>query len=189
MQILRLQYKKIEDKTMTKLKQVFPNTLVQGRTKELFSIVGKVRKRNKEKPGFTYFDLTDIGGFRVTFLNNKELLESVQKLKNSMEIVEEEDYVSNPKAGYRSFHFLAKIDGKVIEIQFRTSNQTKWADWVHNKFYKNTEDTKRRIGEDNFNIAYRYARDMADYYAKIDNSEHAERQLSPEIIKEIGDVE
>lgn len=38
--------------------------------------------------------------------------------------------------GYRSVHLVVLVEGKAVEIQIRTANQHRWADWEHDLIYK-----------------------------------------------------
>ncbi len=54
------------------------------------------------------------------------------------EVVEEKDYIKHAKPnGYRSYHLILKIGGKVYaEIQLRTISQDTWAALEHHIHYK-----------------------------------------------------
>ncbi len=166
-------YEKVYPGLKAKLEQVTDGDL-SGRVKTLESVVKKLKKKNVAKPPYTQNNMEDIIGMRLTFNNQKDILEAAKKIKDNFTVTQEEDYITHPKDGYRSYHLNIKHDGKPAEIQLRTPNQTIWADWMHDTFYDHPNETKARLGEEDFKKAKAYSLAMADYFAKLDRGELAE---------------
>ena len=168
--------------TKKQLKKQFPNAKFSGRLKTLSSMIKKLKKKNVNEK-FTQHNFEDIIGTRLTFKNEKELKKGIKVIRKNFKIREEEDYITKPKGGYRSFHFTIENKGKPIELQFRTPNQTKWADWMHDRLYDNVEKTKKKIGKKGFSIATKYAEKMSKYYEKLDKGIKAIKPKTPEVVK------
>ena len=145
-------------------------------------MIKKLKKKNVNEK-FTQHNFEDIIGTRLTFKNEKELKKGIKVIRKNFKIREEEDYITKPKGGYRSFHFTIENKGKPIELQFRTPNQTKWADWMHDRLYDNVEKTKKKIGKKGFSIATKYAEKMSKYYEKLDKGIKAIKPKTPEVVK------
>jgi len=177
----------IERNARKKLEEAFPNQKIDSRVKTLPSTVGKIKKKNLAKK-FTHKDMTDIVGMRVTFTSLHDLEKGKKNLKQKFNIIEEEDYIKKPKSGYRAVHYLIKDGNKVFELQFRTLRQTRWADWMHNTFYKNTRRLRKQLGKKKFEEAYDYAVALSNYYNRLDKNISAERPRKPNIIKYIGNI-
>lgn len=66
------------------------------------------------------------------------------KQDNSYEIIEEKDYIKEPKpSGYQSFHIIIKAsNGCLVEIQIRNFIQHLFAEFEHDVVYKADEDVK-----------------------------------------------
>ncbi len=143
-----------------------------GRVKTLESIVKKLKKKNANAP-FTQNNMEDIIGMRLTFDKPTDILNAAGEIKHNFKVTQDEDYITHPKDGYRSYHLTVEHDGKPAEIQLRTPNQTKWADWMHDTFYDHPAETKAKLGEDGFKRAKEYALAMSEYYAKLDRGEPA----------------
>ena len=176
-------HEEMQPKVEHKLKRIYPKAEVTGRTKELPSAVGKIKKKNKDEP-FTHYDMQDISGTRVTVKDIKSEKDALVKLRKNFKIIEVEDYVSHPnKANYRSIHAIIEYNGKPVELQIRTKNQTIWADWGHDTLYKNTEKTKKRLGEKGWKQANAYSKDMAEYYYAKDRGIKANKPQLPSELK------
>ena len=89
----------------------------------------------------------DIIGARIVCSFKSDIFEIVNIIKNSsnLEVVEEKDYISNPKeSGYSSYHLIVNVpvylSGSLIkvkaEIQIRTIAMDFWASLEHKINYK-----------------------------------------------------
>lgn len=137
---------------------------ISYRTKELISIIKKIKKKQKEKE-YTYADLTDRLGIRVicmflcdldkidNFLCSSFLIKKIEKKIDSIDF---------NKLDYQSNHYDVSIDFSnevfsdflslrefVFEIQVRTLNQHAWSNSAHTLIYKQEIDMpsimKRKI--------------------------------------------
>jgi len=78
-------------------------------------------------------------------------------------IVEWEDMSTTARpGGYRAIHLAVRLQGKLVEVQLRTTRQTVWADWAHNKIYK----APKGIAKNQEINAY--AESVSDYLAALD---------------------
>ncbi|MGZ3757252.1 MAG: hypothetical protein ACXVAY_07520 [Mucilaginibacter sp.] len=134
---------------------------ISFRTKDLLSIIKKIKKKKAEKE-YSYNHLNDKLGFRI-ICNYKEELNIVDGfIKKNFIIRKAEykhdtldydklDYISNHYdvsikpgfKGYRNFHDM------VFEIQVRTLNQHAWSNTTHSLAYKQEAEIhpllKRRV--------------------------------------------
>jgi len=161
-------HKKTLSEVKRDLSNTYPDAKIEGRTKELHSTVGKIKTKN-QKERFTQYDMQDLTGTRITVKNIREEKLAIKKLQQNYEVVEVEDYVKHPKEqGYRSIHAIIIYKGKPVEVQIRTKNQTKWADWGHDVLYKGRNETRKKVGNTGLKQADKYNKDMAKYYYQVD---------------------
>lgn len=142
--------------------EIFPE--VSYRTKELLSIVKKIKKKQAEKD-YTYADLSDKLGIRIICTFQEEMSQIDEFLKSTLIIKKSEykqDSLDFNKLDYISNHYDATIDptrtefaaikdygNHLFEIQVRTYNQHAWSNSSHTLSYKQDADLpsplKRRI--------------------------------------------
>jgi len=113
---------------------------VTARVKTLDSAVGKVARKPKDRAtGKGYesaSELQDGTGIRVVASSLDDVASTVKRVKESLDVIEEDDYITFPKEGYRSYHLVIRTsDGLPKELQVRTKNQHIFAEWCHD-FYK-----------------------------------------------------
>jgi len=160
-------HQKTRDEKLAALKSMAPpNASVKGRVKDPESAVLKVAR--KPKYG-TAKKLQDFTGTRVIVNTVDEVKDTVKKIKEKYEIVEEDDYVDTPRDGYRSHHLIAKDDqGLEFEIQIRTKNQNTWADWAHD-VYKPVDAAQEDALEQYSDDINDYRLKMSAFYYNLDN--------------------
>ena len=159
-------------KTLDTLKElaVGDGTAVMGRVKEVESALGKLLR--KPKYG-TAEGLQDGTGFRFVCENVDDLLATVAKVKERYPVSpkDEEDYISKPKDGYRSYHLIIKDDdGYDKEVQIRTPSQDVWANWCHD-IYKPQNAAQVEAVSSAKNEILEYGKRMSDYYLAKDSGE------------------
>jgi ppGpp synthetase/RelA/SpoT-type nucleotidyltranferase len=102
---------------------------------------------------------------------------------------ENENYIDNPKYGYRAHHFIVEHEGRPIEVQGRTKNQTRWADWAHETIYKNKSELIQKHGQANYDGAVDYSNKMSNYYYEKDLGNKPAKPAAPEFVKkELGEL-
>ncbi len=93
--------------------------------------------------------LTDIAGIRVITYYQQDVYELVRALHSCLDVVEERDYIQNPKpSGYRSYHmivvipihYLKGVEYYPVEIQIRTLTMDCWANIEHQLRYKTLQE-------------------------------------------------
>ena len=118
-----------------------PIESVRGRIKTLDSIQEKLQRRGFELTVDSIErNLDDVAGVRVicSFPSDVYRLRDALLHQDDVILVEEKDYISNPKAnGYRSLHLIVKTEqGYYVEIQLRTISMDTWAALEHQMKYK-----------------------------------------------------
>lgn len=138
-----------------------PIESIDGRVKSVASILDKANRKNISEEE-VFEKLYDIAGIRIICRFVEDIYKVIDIIKNragiDMEIIEEEDYVTNKKkSGYRSYHFTIKYpvitsDKKeeiYCEIQIRTMAMNFWATIEHSLNYKYNgnmpDDLKERL--------------------------------------------
>ena len=128
---------------------------ISFRTKELLSIVKKIKKKQCEG-AYSYENLKDKLGIRIICTFESEL-DIVDKLLRDYFVIEKAEYkkanLDFNKLDYQSNHYDVKIKSElaefksiknysdyVFEIQVRTLNQHAWANAAHKLSYKQDSD-------------------------------------------------
>ncbi|MCL2401552.1 MAG: GTP pyrophosphokinase family protein [Oscillospiraceae bacterium] len=112
--------------------------------------------------------LRDIAGLRIIcpFAKDIYFLADLLKSMPAVNILEEKDYVSNPKpSGYRSYHLILELpvffSGKTeyitVEIQIRTEAMNFWATLEHKARYKYREHIPKHLSDELIVIADKIA--------------------------------
>lgn len=138
-----------------------PIDSVRGRIKTLDSIQEKLQRRGFELTVDSIErNLDDVAGVRVIcpFPSDIYRLRDALLHQDDVILVEEKDYLTNPKAnGYRSLHLIIAVpiflhDHKkmmAVEVQFRTIGMDWWAQLEHIIKYKkdfyNSEELRNRL--------------------------------------------
>jgi ppGpp synthetase/RelA/SpoT-type nucleotidyltranferase len=128
---------------------------IQYRTKELLSIIKKVKKKQSQKE-YSYHHLKDKLGIRIicSFQEEMKIIdEFLQKFFTIKEVEYKQENLDFDKLDYVSNHYDAQINlginefkkhtelgGFVFEIQVRTLNQHAWSNTAHSLSYKQEKD-------------------------------------------------
>ena len=130
---------------------------VTSRVKTPESIMRKIQRKNKPLTIESIREnVRDIAGLRITcsFETDIYVLRQMLDEHGDVEIIEEKDYINNPKGnGYRSLHLIVEVpvfmsdrDEKVlVEIQIRTIAMDFWATLEHKIYYKYNKEIPERI--------------------------------------------
>jgi putative GTP pyrophosphokinase len=137
---------------------------ISFRTKDLLSIVKKVKKKQSEKE-YSYDHLNDKLGLRIicsykedldkvdSFLRNNFIIKKAEYKKDILDF-DKLDYTSNHydasiRTDIGTFKTIAHLENLVFEIQVRTLNQHAWSNTAHSLAYKQEADIhpllKRRV--------------------------------------------
>lgn len=136
---------------------------VSFRTKDLVSIIKKIKKKRKERE-YNLDSLSDKLGLRIICNYNSDL-DVIDKLIDRYLDVEKTEYKKEEldfdKLGYTSNHYdvklgekeyyngLEDLSGLIFELQVRTLNQHAWSNIVHELSYKQegalNDSVKRKI--------------------------------------------
>ena len=133
---------------------------VSFRTKEIQSIIKKIKRESQQKQ-YTYNDLRDKLGVRIIcpFLSDLEVVDEIIKSSFIIRKVEKKrENIDFNRLDYQSNHYDVSInseyidfnnDAFVFEIQVRTLNQHAWANSAHILYYKQDielpDEMKHRI--------------------------------------------
>lgn len=123
-----------------------PIELVDGRVKSISSLLEKVQRKHISLDDIET-EIDDIAGIRLICQFTEDIYKVVELIRKrtDMKVVEEQDYVKNPKAsGYRSYHIVIKYRVETLhgpkdlfaEIQIRTLAMNFWATVEHSLQYK-----------------------------------------------------
>lgn len=128
---------------------------IQYRTKELLSIIKKVKKKQSQKE-YSYHHLKDKLGIRIicSFQEEMKIIdEFLQKFFTIKEVEYKQENLDFDKLNYVSNHYDAQINlcinefkkhtelgDFVFEIQVRTLNQHAWSNTAHSLSYKQEKD-------------------------------------------------
>lgn len=146
-----------------------PTGKVKARTKKLESALGKMVR----KPKYDRADkLQDGTGARVVHQSIGQVKDTVAKLREKYRVIEEDNYIDNPHPGdptYRSHHLIVEDeDGLQKEIQVRTANQDKFADWSHD-VYKPTSKLQDELVKKHKTVIGAYARAYSEHFFSVDS--------------------
>lgn len=147
------------------------NAKVKARTKKLESTLGKMVRKPKYKRADMLQDGT---GARIIHQSIAEVKATVDALKKKYRVVEEDDYISQPHPGdptYRSHHLIVEDeDGLQKEIQVRTANQNKFADWNHD-VYKPVTKQQAQMVDKHKGVISAYAKAYSDHVFSVDSGD------------------
>lgn len=103
--------------------------IVTYRIKRIDSIVNKLMR----KPEMRFSRMWDVAGCRCILKNDSQVEKLKNKIKEKLEIVKENDYITEPKEdGYKSLHLYVRQPNceSTIEIQIRNQRDHNWATLV-----------------------------------------------------------
>jgi ppGpp synthetase/RelA/SpoT-type nucleotidyltranferase len=159
-------HKKEFPKNNRKIISMFPKDIIQGRMKDMKSAIEKVVR--KPKYGTTK-KLQDYEGFRVISDSIQAVMDNVRAFKAEYPNIKDQDnYIDKSLDDYRSFHLIVEKNGVEFEIQFRTSNQHKFAEWSHN-IYKPQNEVQIAMLKEKREEIDEYSHGMSEYYYSVDN--------------------
>lgn len=158
-----------------------PFDTFKSRLKTFDSAYEKLGRRGYEHSRAGFERMKDIAGIRIITPHPRNvyeirdiLISQIEKTKpkNAMRIVEQEDYIKNPKPnGYRSLHIIVEVKVSAVkskkakwipvEIQIRTKLQDVWACYEHEFKYKNPNPSHK------FDELFKRT---ADRFATLDNT-------------------
>lgn len=169
-------------KFMQDLQSIAPEADVQGRVKQLDSIIGKLVRKPK------YGDaegMQDTTGSRVLHDSIDGIQDTVRKIKERYNVIDEDDYISNPKEeGYMSHHLIVQDDdGLSKEIQVRTHRQNELGEWAHNIYKPLNEDQEKALEKAGDQIRD-YAKQAWKHIEKADRGKDPGKEPDcPEIVR------
>ena len=117
------------NKYLNKLKNIIGSSNVEilSRVKEKQSALDKMKVRHFVSAN----QISDFVGYMI-------ITDTVEDVYNDLGNCLEEDYIKNPKNGYKSIHLNYLVEKDIpLEIQIKTKQMKAAQDIVHDKIYKN----------------------------------------------------
>ena len=125
-------------------------------------------------------NIRDIAGIRIITLFKDDVYKIRDALikQPSMEVLEERDYIKNPKeTGYRSYHLIVAMHiyfreraiSVPVEIQIRTKNEDNWASLEHHTRYKNEFLSDEDMSEESIAKRDKMLQELSDEYDRFDD--------------------
>jgi GTP pyrophosphokinase len=108
----------VQSYLQTQLKQQGITAQVQGRPKNIYSIVKKMRGKS-----LSFDQVRDLRALRIIVADVDDCYRALSWVHGHMHPLDNEfdDYIAKPKAnGYQSLHTVVRHQGQVLEIQIRT---------------------------------------------------------------------
>ncbi|MBR1874780.1 hypothetical protein IJ798_00125 [Candidatus Saccharibacteria bacterium] len=129
-----------------------PIEAVTSRTKSFRSAMSKCEIRGLQPCVETFREMHDVAGVRIItpFLDDVQRVRDALMVRDTLKVVTEKDYISNPKtSGYRSLHLICETrtalsedyEWNIVEIQIRTILQNAWCSLEHRLRYKKQDLT------------------------------------------------
>ena len=164
-----------------KLQVMFPGK-VSTRLKSEESIREKVVRK-----GVPISSLTDIAGARVIFPTLDSLYTGLKRIQRDFDVVEEEDYITHPRGGYRAYHLLVRVFGLPIEVQLKTPRMVEWGEIGHFEFpiYKKREELRAKYGKLSKKLE-RYYKQIAEHYHWTNTGLRLKRPKTPIVWRQVG---
>lgn len=185
---LRSKHEPILDKNLNDLRKEFPDAEITGRVKTSESMVEKLGRKPDSYKDVS--DLKDVSGIRVVGKNMNDVNGITTSIVNgNSNVLENENYLVNDNEGYRSQHLTIqdKQTGFKTEVQIRTQNEDRWANYVHDTAYK-VPDDKMDFVKANRGTLNNYNKGMSDYFYKLDtgNANAIKPDCPPQVKELIG---
>ncbi len=164
------------------LSKKFSNIEFTGRVKDTYSMLEKLARKPDEYKDVS--DLQDISGVRGLCKSIGEVNEVRGYIKSNYTVFKEENYVEKSKGGYRSVHMTIMDEGGLpSEIQIRTPNQDKWANWAH-EIYKPENKEMRKFVKQYKDTITAYSEAMSEYFYSEDSGKPATKPECPPVIEQ-----
>ena len=171
---------------------------IYHRVKDKNSFLEKIERKKYEKP---FEQIEDICGVRIICYYQSDLQNIANIIKKEFEILEnqdKEDLLNADQFGYRSTHFIVKVNAKwlqapnyrglenlKIEIQIRTVLMHAWAEIEHKLAYKKDihipKELKRKL--------YRISAKLEEADEQFEELKNSILDYKTEVIKHLNDEE
>lgn len=81
-------------------------------------------------PSMRLSQMEDIAGCRAVLLDPEEVDAVARRIRSKWQVREESDYREDgkPQTGYRGLHLTVSREGRLVEVQLRTTGQHYWAE-------------------------------------------------------------
>lgn len=101
------------------------------RPAQRFKRMDRILSKLLRYPTTRLSQIEDIGGCRAVFDTVDQVYVVRNRILHRWPHARVTDHIAKPKTdGYRSLHIIEKRDGRLIEVQLRTTRQHRWAEMV-----------------------------------------------------------
>jgi putative GTP pyrophosphokinase len=131
--------------------------LVDGRVDvtQRLKRTGTIGDKLTREPTMDVTQMQDIGGVRARLPSVEHVYAVSRRLKKNWTIHRTRDYIVEPKpSGYRALHHIVRRDGRLVEVQLRTTLQDAWANQVEDDGHATGVGLKFGRGSDSANAYY-----------------------------------
>lgn len=147
---------------------------IAGRVKNPSSLEEKLQRKGK-----TLDQITDTIGLRLTAPDIATVYRALDSVTQSFKVTKVDDRIEKPLDGiYRAIHVDAEMDGKKMEIQLRTKNQSNLAEFSHETLYK------RQVSERTDPILRSYLKKLSTALYRRDMGEKTTLPDCPPVIRD-----
>ncbi len=164
-----------------KLKEVNISADISGRIKTYYSVYNKITKQNRK-----FEDIYDIIAIRIIVNDVKSCYEVLGIIHSLWKPVPSrfKDFIANPKFNmYQSLHTtVIGVKGKPIEIQIRTFEMHKFAEYGIAAHYKYKEGDIRKISEFDKRVAW--IRQLLDWQKELKDPRDYMESLKLDLFEE-----
>lgn len=150
---------------------------VAGRVKEPSHVAEKMVRKSVPLDS-----IHDVIGLRLTTPDIETVYRAFDAVAQKFSIQWVDDRIAKPTDGiYRAIHVDAMLDGKHMEIQLRTANQSALAEFMHNTYYKGN------LNADDKSLASTYLKKVSNALFRRDNGQKATLPACPPtLLQKIG---
>jgi ppGpp synthetase/RelA/SpoT-type nucleotidyltranferase len=117
------------NKTLKKVEQELKTEgyTTKSRIKSVNSIINKFRRKHIDR-------LQDIAGLTILTQNREESRKAGKYIEQYYNVTHHDDYYTNPNGKYEALHYIILIDGKMIEIQIKTQQESELHQKMHTDY-------------------------------------------------------
>jgi hypothetical protein len=131
------------------------------------------------EPTMDVTQMQDIGGVRARLPSIEHVYAVSLRLERNWTIHRTRDYIAEPKpSGYRALHHIARREGRLIEVQLRTTLQDAWANQVEDDGHATGIGFKFGQGSDAVNAYYGL---VSRAFALVEQDEAIPTELATEL--------
>lgn len=155
--------------------------LVEGRVDvtQRLKRTATIGDKLSRQPTMDVTQMQDIGGVRARLPSIDHVHAVSRRVTRSWPIHRTRDYIADPKpSGYRALHHVVRRDGRLIEVQLRTTLQDAWANQVEDDGHATGIGFKFGRGSAKVKAYYRL---MSQAFALVERGQEIPADLAAEL--------